>query len=628
MATALESLVVSLALDSDDYDGGLKRASGALDSFAGNATKVGGAMSLAVTTPIVALGGGALGMASDLSETTSKVNTLFGESATAITAWSENSAEAFGLSQQAALDSVGTLGNMFMQLGAESGNAATLSQSMVELSADIASFHNVAGGSQEVLDAMTSAFRGEYDALQRYIPTINAAAVEHHALAMTGKESASELTNLEKALAVQELVMTGAGAAVGDYARTADELANTQRSLTAALADVGAELGTVLLPVAADVAHAVAGLVKWFRDLSPEAKKWIVIFAGIAAAIGPVLVVLGTLASAVSAIMGLIGGAAGLGAILTALTGPIGLIVLAVGALAAAWATDFGGIRTKTEGFWRWITGEWPGWMDGLQRGWQGFSEWWQSDNETKLASVKTGWEGFWGWIDDKTGGGVTALEGYWTNYATSSETIATNNWESIKTAVTTGVEGIKGIVTAALQIMQGDWEGGLNTLKTTAETMMENVKGIFNLQLDNVRSLFTLFGWSELGEQVAQGIADGITAGLDWITDAAQAALDAAKWILGIHSPARVAMEEIGAPFSEGIGIGTTQEMDDVTSRLQGAITRMVDGLQMPSVDLAAAGGAGGMTFNVYLSGSATYDDGRQVAAGIDDELRARGRV
>ena len=270
-------------------------------------------------------------MASDLNETVSKVDTLFGDTSASIQAWAENSETSFGLSEQAALDAVGGLGNMFMQLGAQSGEAAALGQEMVGLSADIASFHNVAGGSEQVLGAMTSAFRGEYDALQAFIPTINAAAVEHAALAATGKEAATELTALEKATAVQTLIMQGAGAAVGDFARTSDGLANTQRILSAEMASLGAEMGQELLPIALEVMGWARDLLGWFTQLSPETKQWILIIGGAAAAIGPVLVVLAGMASAISTIIGVATAAgpviAALGGAITLLTGPIGLVV-------------------------------------------------------------------------------------------------------------------------------------------------------------------------------------------------------------------------------------------------------------------------------------------------------------
>ena len=141
---------------------------------------------------------GVIDVASDLNETISKSQAIFGASSADIEAWAFKSAAAIGLSAQEALEHTATLGNMFDQLGAGTDIAARSSLQMVKLAADIASFHNVAGGASAVLGAMASSFRGEYDALQRYIPIINAATVQEQALAMTHKTNAKELTNLEK----------------------------------------------------------------------------------------------------------------------------------------------------------------------------------------------------------------------------------------------------------------------------------------------------------------------------------------------------------------------------------------------------------------------------------------------
>ena len=185
--------------------------------------------------------------ASDLSESQNKVNVVFGSAAKTINDWAGGSVDAFGLSKRAALDAAGAMGNMWTQLGATSDSAAENSMSMTKLAADLASFHNAAGGAEEVLGTMQSAFRGEYDALQRYIPTINAAAVEHQALAMTGKTAAKELTALEKATAAQAIILRDAGAAVGDFARTSDAYANSTRMLQARVEDLTAGLGQIFL---------------------------------------------------------------------------------------------------------------------------------------------------------------------------------------------------------------------------------------------------------------------------------------------------------------------------------------------------------------------------------------------
>ena len=115
--------------------------------------------------------------ASDLAEAQNKVNVVFGDSARAVETWAQGAADDFGLSRRAALDAAGAMGNMWQQLGATTQAAIRNSQTMVELAADLSSFHNVAGGAESVLRDMQSAFRGEYDAIQKYIPTITAAAV-------------------------------------------------------------------------------------------------------------------------------------------------------------------------------------------------------------------------------------------------------------------------------------------------------------------------------------------------------------------------------------------------------------------------------------------------------------------
>lgn len=81
------------------------------------------------------------------------------------------------------------------------------------------------------------------------IPTINAAAVAQKAMAMTGKTSADQLTDQEKAAATYQLVMDGAGAAQGDFAKTSDGLANQQKVLGSKFDDVKTSIGNELLPI-------------------------------------------------------------------------------------------------------------------------------------------------------------------------------------------------------------------------------------------------------------------------------------------------------------------------------------------------------------------------------------------
>ena len=249
MATQVGNAYIPVRPDMSQFgrevESGTKGAMGSLKNFAKNAAiTLGGAFAVSKGVDFLK---GAVGAASDLNETVSKARTIFGPAAGDLERWASGSAKAFGQSQQQALDAAATFGNLFVQLGISTEAASGMSTEMVELASDFASFHNA--DPTEVINAQTAAFRGEYDALQRFVPTINAAAVAEEALRQTGKKTTKELTEQEKAIAVQTLMMEGAGDAVGDFARTSDSLANKQRIASAQWSDMTARIGQGLLPV-------------------------------------------------------------------------------------------------------------------------------------------------------------------------------------------------------------------------------------------------------------------------------------------------------------------------------------------------------------------------------------------
>lgn len=87
-------------------------------------------------------------------------------------------------------------------------------------------------------------------------------------------------------------------------------LKQLQNSLGDLMEDFGAIIAEAILPFVAKI----KSLVSSFKALSPETKKFIVILAGVAAAVGPLLLLAGTILPA-------------LGTGFTLLTGPIGLII-------------------------------------------------------------------------------------------------------------------------------------------------------------------------------------------------------------------------------------------------------------------------------------------------------------
>jgi hypothetical protein len=198
-----------------------------------------------------------IGGASDLNETVAKTDVVFGSSAQQIHTWGKNAETSMGMSQQAAESNAGSLGLLFTQVGFNSKAAADMSTSWVKLAADLGSFNNA--DPTEILMAMSSATRGEYDALQQFVPMINAATVETKALTMTGKANAKMLNEQDKALAINALMFEQTGKAQGDFARTQDSVANQAKIAQAQLENSAASIGSFFLPKIAAVAQVITG---------------------------------------------------------------------------------------------------------------------------------------------------------------------------------------------------------------------------------------------------------------------------------------------------------------------------------------------------------------------------------
>lgn len=233
-----------------DFDRMGNKADGTKGKFAGLGTSAG-----MLTGAIGAIGGSVAlsaftsltDKAKDAGETFSKASTIFGDGFGDIQKWAETSTTSLGMSKTAALDAASSYGNLFLQLKFSKEEATSMSKSMVGLATDFASFHNK--DITEVIEAQSAAFRGEYDSLQKFVPTISAATVEQKALTMTGKKLTSELSAQEKAAAVAAFMMENAGKAQGDFARTSGSAANQSKIANAEMENMNEMIGTKLLPV-------------------------------------------------------------------------------------------------------------------------------------------------------------------------------------------------------------------------------------------------------------------------------------------------------------------------------------------------------------------------------------------
>jgi phage-related protein len=586
------------------------RISGKFRELGGSLMSAGRGMTAFATVPIAGAFVGAFKAASDLNEEVSKVNTVFGEAAPAVQWFAKKAATNIGLSQQAALQATGTFGNMFRQLGLGTHHSSALSQSMTVLASDLGSFHNA--DISEVIEAQTSAFRGEYDALQRFIPTINAANVQQRAMEQTGKANADQLTDSEKALATYSLMMEGAGAAQGDFARTSDSAANQQRILKARFSDAAAALGNQLMPIFAKAAEFATALLERFNALSPSVQRFVLIGAAVLAVLGPVVGAVGALLT----VFGLI-------------LSPVGLVIAALVALAigVVWAYNrFEGFRDVVQPIIAWVTGtlvpklqEIP---DAVREQWGNLVAWVEkhtADFQEAITHV------------------LNVLKAAWQLFGDDILRFVQATWEGIQTVIDGVVQVISGIIRFFLALINGEWGKAWQAIVDIFQGAWTIVLGIGELALARLVFLLSV-GWEviKLGVFAAwEGIKAIISGAWHWVRDTVLAPIG--EWLQrnvvdkfwALWEGIRGAMEAI----QEGVGNIWGSIKDVVRNSINGVIgfvNTLIRGLnsvlsKIPGVDFRVSeispvggGGGGGTQAVTNHAPGAGFAAGGRIGAGF----------
>ena len=250
----------------DDADRTGKRMTGFATVSSKGFTRIG-----AAATGMGALASGAIGLmaksmvtaASDISESLSKNEELFGKHAQEIEAFSDRSAKAFGLSKQSVLEYTGVFGNLFRGMDFGRKKSADMSQDLTRLAANLASFNNTSV--EDALEALRSGLVGESEPLRKFGVNLNDASMKAILLKRGIIDNTKEaLTPHQKAVAAIALTYKQTEAAQGDFKRTQDGVANQTKILKARIADLGAELGEKMLPYVKD---GVTYLNKFFDEM-------------------------------------------------------------------------------------------------------------------------------------------------------------------------------------------------------------------------------------------------------------------------------------------------------------------------------------------------------------------------
>lgn len=597
------TISVSVIGDVKDINRKLGTVNEQLSGFQKSVGKVGGllkgAFAFAAGAAVVKQLGDAVRAGSDLNETLSKSKTIFGPAAADIEKFGNNAAKSLGLSKNEAISGAAAFGNFFDQIGISKTAAAGMSKSFLQMSGDLASFNNA--DPSQVMDAFQSATRGEYDALQQFIPTINAAKVETEALRLSHKKSAKQLTDADKANALYSLSVKGMGKASGDFARTSGGLANQQRILSAEYKNAQAAIGTALLPILTKLMTFITGtgipaiqkFAGFWKDHTDTLKVVGVVVAGLVASYATYSVTMAAVSAATSAygVVMTVVTAAQKAATAASLGTRIGLIALQVQMVAIKVATAI------------WTAVQWL-----MNAAMFAFPLVWIiaaivaviaiivlaiKYHKQIAAAVVVAWNAVktatvtaWNAVKSAISTALNAVKNAVKTALGAVKTAVTTAWNAVKTATSTAWNALSGLVRTAFGFV-----------KTAVSTGISNAIGLVKGIGGKIKSAVGNLGGilKGAGRAVVQGLIDGVTGMIGSLKDKFNSITNLIPSWKGPLSKDKNLLTPAGKAIINGLIKGIDKSIPALRSTLNGVSGVIANGLDTsPHVTLSASGISG----------------------------------
>ena len=374
--------------------------------------------------------------------------------------------------------------------------------SVYDSEGNMRSMNDILGDLNKSMDGMTSAEKSNIIGTifnKTDLSSVNAL------LANTG----STWDSLQKSI-------TESGGAAQQMADT--QLDNLQGQITilkSALEGLAISFGELLMPAIKQIVGWVQKFVDWLNGLSEGTKKTVVTIALLAAALGPVLIVIGKVISAVGTIMtvvpkiaGVINTVKGAFAALntTMLANPIVLIIAAIAALVAAFIY----LWNNCDGFRQFWIDLWENVKQVAITVWNAikefFSQVWEAIKgvfttvfnviktlvttyfniyktiiQTVLTIIQTVITTVWNTIKTVI---ITVLN--------AIKTIFSTVWNAIKTIISAVVSGIKGLITGDFTAVKNSITTIMNTIKSTITTIWNTIRSTVSTVLGAIKGAVT----------------------------------------------------------------------------------------------------------------------------------------
>ena len=203
-------------------------------------------------------------------------------------------------------------------------------------------------------------------------------------------------------------------------------------------------------------------------------------------------------------------------------------------------------------------------------------------------------------------------IKGFWDAHGDDIERIMKNAFEAVKTVVDTVLGAIGGIITAAMLLINGDWEGAWNAIKGVVETLWNGIKEDIRLAIDIIKTiLFDIAlpeikrlwdtAWGEIkakADEIWEAIKTAVRTKIDEVKTSITTKIDEIKTWIGQQPGAFL---NLGQALIDGLKQGVTNAAGALVEAVRGAINNAINaaknllGIHSPS-EVFAEFGAGMM--------------------------------
>ncbi len=202
----------------------------------------------------VKFGASCVSAASDAQQSVGATETVFGKFADTVIRTSDKAAKKYGLSANVYRQNANLLGALLKNQGVETDQLAGKTQKMIGIGSDLAA--TFGGTTSEAVEALGSAFKGEFDTLERYGVSLKQSTVNTEAMRVANVKSTSEFGKLSVAQqtaarqqATTNLILKQSADSAGAFGRESDTLAHKQQVLGAQFDNIKAKIGNAFLPI-------------------------------------------------------------------------------------------------------------------------------------------------------------------------------------------------------------------------------------------------------------------------------------------------------------------------------------------------------------------------------------------